>query len=184
MGRNRTIDRERLLESAERVVVRDGAANLTLDAVALEAGISKASVLYDYKTKKALIRALVEHRVAIEEEQVRLATAAQVDRANAAIRGHIAAATRAFSDEERAVGLNLCAALAQDEEVREPVRRSLDEAIARVRDASSSPRGAMLAFLALEGFTFLDWFGLHHFTEAERDQLVADIGWLVDQLPS
>ncbi|UXN75547.1 TetR/AcrR family transcriptional regulator [Devosia sp. A8/3-2] len=36
--------------------MRDGASNLTLDAVAAEAGISKGSVLYDCKSKHALIQ--------------------------------------------------------------------------------------------------------------------------------
>ncbi|MGD9509521.1 MAG: TetR/AcrR family transcriptional regulator [Geminicoccaceae bacterium] len=110
MGRQRTIDREQVLDAAERVVVREGAANLTLEAVRIEAGISKASVLYDYKTKKALIRTLVERRVKAEEEQVHRATDAQSDRPNARIRGLIAASTRSFSDEERAVGVNFGAA--------------------------------------------------------------------------
>ena len=55
MGRKRVIDQEQVLDAAQRVVARDGAARLTLDAVAEEAGISKASVIYDYKSKQALI---------------------------------------------------------------------------------------------------------------------------------
>ena len=55
MGRKRAIDQQQVLDAAERVVGRDGAANLTVDAVAREAGVSKASVLYDYKSKQALI---------------------------------------------------------------------------------------------------------------------------------
>ena len=51
MGRKRTIEPDAVLDAAEQVVMRDGAARLTLDAVACAAGISKASVLYDYKTK-------------------------------------------------------------------------------------------------------------------------------------
>ena len=57
MGRTRVIDREAVLLAAERVITRDGAARVTLEAVAAEAGISKASVLYDYKTKQALLKA-------------------------------------------------------------------------------------------------------------------------------
>ena len=39
LARQRSIDPEAVLDAAERVVIRDGAANLTLDAVAVEAGI-------------------------------------------------------------------------------------------------------------------------------------------------
>lgn len=44
MGRIRVIDRDHLLDAAEAVVARDGAVKLTLESVAAEAGVSKASV--------------------------------------------------------------------------------------------------------------------------------------------
>lgn len=184
MGRHRTIDREAVLDAAERVVMREGAAHLTLDAVASEAGISKASVLYDYKTKRALIRALIERRVAVEEARVQAFVDGEPDRANASIRGRLAAASRSFSDEDRAVALNLCVALAQDAELRGPVQESLRSVTSQIAASSTHPRGAMLAFLAIEGLTLLDWFGLHSFPQAERDRLIAEIGWLIEQSPS
>ncbi|MBL6430319.1 MAG: TetR family transcriptional regulator [Alphaproteobacteria bacterium] len=64
MGRKRTIEPDAVLDAAEQVVMRDGAARLTLDAVACAARINKASVLYDYKTKQALIKAVLERRLA------------------------------------------------------------------------------------------------------------------------
>jgi AcrR family transcriptional regulator len=183
VGRQRTIDREALLDAAERVVMREGAAHLTLDGVACEAGISKASVLYDYKTKRALVRALIERRVATEQQRVQRFIDAESDRPNARIRGHLAATSRSFSDEERSVALNLCAALAQDAELRVPVQQSLGEAVAEIQRDSAHPRGAMLAFLAIEGLTLLDWFGLHSFDKPERERLIADIDWLIGQSP-
>src|SRR3546814_8507750 len=70
MARPRTIDRDVVLDAAQRVVARDGAAGLTLEAVAAEAGISKASVLYDYGTKQALMKALIERRIAAEDSRI------------------------------------------------------------------------------------------------------------------
>ena len=58
MGRKQTIDRGALLDAAERVVLRDGAGQLTMDAVASEAGVSKGGVLYAFPSKDALIDAL------------------------------------------------------------------------------------------------------------------------------
>jgi AcrR family transcriptional regulator len=51
--------RERLLDAAVAVIRRDGAAALTLDAVAAEAGVTKGGVLYHFTTKRALVDALV-----------------------------------------------------------------------------------------------------------------------------
>lgn len=60
MGRKPTITRERLLESAEGIVRSEGAAGLTIDALARAAGISKGGVQYSFSSKDALVRALIE----------------------------------------------------------------------------------------------------------------------------
>ncbi len=51
--------RSKILDCAERVVLRDGVAHLTLDAVAAEAGLSKGGVLYNFPTKEDLIRGMI-----------------------------------------------------------------------------------------------------------------------------
>ena len=183
MGRHRKIDREAVLDAAERVVSREGAAHLTLEAVAIESRISKGSVLYDYKTKRGLIRAIIERRVAAEEARVQ-AFVDEVGQPNAHIRGKLAAASRSLSDQDRTVALTLCAALAQDAGLREPIQRSYRDLIARITSHSSQPRGAMLAFLAIEGMLLMERFGLHSWTEGEREGLIAELGWLVEQYPA
>ncbi|GBG11014.1 TetR family transcriptional regulator [Paenibacillus agaridevorans] len=50
-----------LLEAAARIVKEEGAAKLTLDAVAQEAGVSKGGLLHHFASKEALIKGLVEH---------------------------------------------------------------------------------------------------------------------------
>jgi AcrR family transcriptional regulator len=59
--------RQNLLLAANRVVARDGVARLTLDAVALEAGMSKGSVLYHFHSKNELIEGMVDHLIACFE---------------------------------------------------------------------------------------------------------------------
>src|SRR5262245_2150654 len=51
--------RDRLLDAAEAVVVRQGIANLTLDAVAAEAGLSKGGLLHHFPTKDKLVEGMV-----------------------------------------------------------------------------------------------------------------------------
>ena len=53
--------RDRLLDSAEQLVATIGGAKLTLEAVAEKAGVSKGGLLYHYRSKEALLLALV-HR--------------------------------------------------------------------------------------------------------------------------
>jgi AcrR family transcriptional regulator len=183
MGRRRVIDPEAVLDAAERVVSRDGAVRLTLEAVAAEANISKASVLYDYKTKQTLIRAVIERRVAAEDARIQACIDGLGPVADAAIRGRIAATSRAIPDEDRTVAISLCAALAQDAELRQPIQKLYRERIDEVIRTSKHPRGAMLAFLAAEALVLMELFGLHSWPETERARLAAEIAWLVDQRP-
>ncbi|ANK72875.1 TetR/AcrR family transcriptional regulator [Ensifer adhaerens] len=183
MGRKRAIDQQQVLDAAERVVGRDGAANLTVDAVAREAGVSKASVLYDYKSKQALIEAVVDR--AFERDNAHHAQVEQKigDIQDRAVRGRIVAAAEPPPEEFRAVALNLSAALTLDAGLRRKMQASQDTTIARILQNSQSPRGALLAYLALEGLKFLEYLDFHHFARADRDEVLREINWLVTATP-
>jgi AcrR family transcriptional regulator len=183
MGRNRVIDREAVLDAAQTVVTRDGAARMTLEAVAAQAKISKASVLYDYKTKEALIKALIERRVETEETRLQRIMERIGPVPDAAIRARIATASRSVSDEDRAAARNLCSTLSQDADLRKPIQEFLRRHIEEVLEKSEHPRGALLAFLATEGLMSLEWLGLHAWPEEEREALLSEIRWLVEQEP-
>src|SRR4051794_25414456 len=129
MGRKRIIDQEQELDAAETVVARDGAARLTLDDVAPEAGISKARVLSDYKSEQALIAALGERSVTNNTRFNTQMTERLGPLRNATIRGRIVAAADPFPEQFRAIALKLCAALAQDAELRRTIRRNQAEVI-------------------------------------------------------
>lgn len=184
MARPRVIEQNDILDAAETVVVRDGAAHLTLDAVAVEAGISKGSVIYDYKTKQQLIKTIIERRIAKEEERIQEVTAGLGVVPSASVRGLIAAASDAPPDDARAVAVNLGAALAQDHELRKPIEDFYDRIITLVLHTSENPRGSLLAFLALEGLKALEWHNFHSWRDGERQRILREIGWLVDAVPA
>ncbi len=183
MARKRVIDQEHILDAAETVVARDGAAQLTLDAVAGVAGISKASVLYDYKSKAALVDAVVRRAVRRDAAFNLTMTEPFADAPDAVIRGRIAAAAHPLPDDFRAVALNLCAALAQDAALRTHIQASQTTVIDGVARTSASPRGARLAYLALEGLKLLESLDYHAWPADQRAEILADIGWLVEARP-
>ncbi|NUS68571.1 MAG: TetR/AcrR family transcriptional regulator [Ensifer adhaerens] len=183
MGRKRAIDQQHVLDAAERVVGRDGAANLTVDAVAREAGVSKASVLYDYKSKQALIEAIVDRAFERDNEHHARVEQEIGDIQDRAVRGRIVAAAEPPPEEFRAVALNLSAALTLDAGLRRKMQASQDATIARILQDSQSPRGALLAYLALEGLKFLEYLDFHHFARADRDEVLREINWLVTATP-
>lgn len=180
MGRKRVIKTDDILDAAEKVVARDGAANLTIDAVANEAGVSKATVLYDHKSKQGLIRSMVERAVALDNRLNDEAAARFSARDSAVIRGRIAAAAQPIPEQFRPVALNLCAALAQDGDLRSAVQENQRKVIASILSDSQSPRGALIAYLALEGLKLLEALDYHHWDEPERTRILREIAGLVN----
>lgn len=175
MGRTRTIDRMALLDAAERVVARDGAVRLTLDAVAAEAGISKASVLYDYKTKQALIKAVIERRVASEAQRMRSFIDQEGNKPDAAILGLIAALQHGKLELDRDVALDLAVALNQHNDLRGAIREPFKAFLHEVEATSPEPSRARVVFLALEGLKLVEAFGFYRWPDQEREQLLADM---------
>ena len=183
MGRKRVIDQQAILDAGEAVVARSGAASLTLDAVAVQAGISKASVLYDFKTKQALIEAIVERAFRLDREHHAEAEAELASPDNIAIRGRINVAAEPPPEEFKPVALSLSMALTLDAQLRSRMQDSQAETISRIVKTASSPRGALLAYLAVEGLKFLEYLDFHHFSPDERARIIRDIGWLVTATP-
>lgn len=181
MGRTRVINRDHLLDAAEAVVARDGATKLTLESVAAQAGVSKASVVYDHKTKQALIGALVG-RALERDNAFNQAAAEQLGDVDArVIRGRIAAAANPLPPQQRAVALTLCAALAQDAELRRSMQANQAAVIDALQRDAAQPRSALLAYLALEGLKLLESLDFHTFAPPERDRLLQQIEALVDR---
>jgi AcrR family transcriptional regulator len=180
MARNRTIDSDALLDAAERVAIRDGAVGLSIDAVAKEAGISKSRVVYDYKSKSGLLRALVERRLRMEEDRVLAAVAAHADSGNPELSGRIAAAKDTPNEDDRAIALTLCAAMSSEEPlqamIRDVVKRDLEAVTVHAGQASL----AVVTYLALHGMMSLEYLDIYRWTEAERGALLAEIQMLSD----
>jgi AcrR family transcriptional regulator len=184
MGRKRVIDQQAILDAGEAVVARDGATALTLDAVAQQAGISKASVIYDFKTKQALIEAIVERAFRADHARHQQEEQALGGRDSVAIRSRIAVAAEPPPEAFRPAALNLTAALTLDAGLRRRMQDSQAATVAHILETALVPRGALLAYLALEGLKFLEYLDFHQFEPAERARIIDEIGWLVTATPA
>lgn len=181
MARPRVIEQDDILDAAENVVLREGAARLTLDAVATEAGISKASVIYDFKTKQALIKAVIERRVAAEEAKINAASETVQVGPDQHMKARIQAARDSRADRAQAsVAIHLCAALAQDDDLLSAVQQSHLKQIEAAIEGSDDPRRARLAFLALEGVRFLEMLDILQWTKGDRNEILHDIEAMLD----
>lgn len=105
--------RERIVNALQDLLIKQGTAAVTLEAVAAEAGVSKGGLLYHFHSKQALLIGLVE----------RLNTAAEEEFAEARARGDV---VRYFletslpaSDREAALYWSVIAALRSAEDLGE-----------------------------------------------------------------
>lgn len=174
MARPRKHDQQDVLDAVERVIARDGV--LTVDAVAREAGVSKAVVLYDYTSKRELLAALVERTIAADNQFNEDCSAPFKERADATLLGRIEAARRSpvLPDGNPAV-LSLIAALMQDADLRQKFRDNQASLRDRIFETATDPRSTRLAWLALEGLKFQQHMNLIDWTEDQAAEILSDI---------
>lgn len=173
-GRPRKIDRDKVLDAAEAVVLRIGAGGLSIDAVAKEAGITKGGVQYSFGSKQNLIRAMVERwSTEFEKEVGELAgkDAKPLD----VLAAHIEA-TRRIDGEEHSRSAALMAAVLESPDLVQETRNWYNSRFDGLEMESETARRARLAFYAGEGAFLLRALGLIDMTDAEWQSIFEDIG--------
>ncbi len=145
--------RDRLLNAAERVVARDGVSNMTLEAVAREAGVSKGGLLYHFRSKPTLINAVVERMGSrCQADQVR-AMAGDEGKPGAFTRAYLAARSEPPKPEEEPVVTAILAAAGTDPQYLEPIRKRVLEWQARLESDGIDPATATIVRLAIDGLS-------------------------------
>lgn len=174
MGRIRKITSDIILDAAERVVTRLGAAGLSIDAVAQEAKVSKSTIVYDHKSKSALLRALIQRWLERETERQDLYIKEAADTPNPELFGRIKVAERSISDTERAVALAIGASLSSDEDLQHYIRKWA-EADIEILTSGPKPQAALMAYLALTGFYNMKLCGYYQWTEDQQMKMLQNI---------
>lgn len=157
--------RDEVLDAVARVIHRDGAAALTLDAVAAEAGVSKGGLLYHFPAKDDLIRGLVDRLVA---------------RFDARVAGALAGGQRSFleayvvasvEDDDIATAAALVAAVALSPSLLDPLRARYGQWSRDLAASGLDQTTVLLIRLALDGLWFSDALALDPPTPAARQAL-------------
>lgn len=171
---------KRILEAAMDLVQSQGGGQFSLDAVAKHAGVSKGGLLYNFPSKEALIRAMVQAHI----DEVRLVTAAAEDEVakdpyrhklmRAVIKGFC---LKVEADTKPSSGL--IAAIVEDPSLLDPIREFQNEILTRVKKESEDPDLAILAFYAIEGIRSDHVFQIMNLT---RNDIEKQLGHLTEML--
>ncbi len=176
VGRPRSIDRSALLDAAEDIVARDGAAALTIDALARAVGVTKGGVQYAFGTKEALIAAMIARWEEGYAAQVRALVGDDPGPVEA-IRAHVAT-TRDTPAADHAKSAAILASLLRSPETMDTTRQWYRERLSGLDLSERPDRTARLAFLATEGAYMLRFFGLADMDDAVWSGVFDDIDTL------
>ncbi|HTR70822.1 MAG TPA: TetR family transcriptional regulator [Mycobacteriales bacterium] len=169
--------RDRILDAAEGIVIREGVARLTLADAAAAAGLSKGGVLYHFGTRDALVSAMVDRLVAAFDADLAEECAADPDpRADGRYtRSYVRATVRAPRTvaeirRERA-GAAILAAMAAEPELLAPLRTAFERWQARLAEDGIDPVRATVARLAADGLWLSELFGFAPLDDSLRGQV-------------
>ena len=172
-GRPRSIDRDKVLDAAEAIVARAGAAGLTFDAVAREAGITKGGVQYCFGTKDKLVGAMIDRWTEAFETGIRDHTGPDPS-VRDVIRGHLAVTRDEDEADHSRSAVMMTAILERPDRVAEG-RAWYAQRLAGLDLDDPADRRVALSFLACEGAFLLKALGLIEIGGAEWKQLFDDM---------
>jgi len=167
LTRKKEIDRDRILDAAEAVILESGGQRFTLDAVAERAGISKGGLVYSFATKDQLVYAALEREVARFQEAVGRRLGGGPIGPVELVLAHIEEALEE-DDASTQMAAFLITALVHAPEMLEPVRRYYRALLDPLRSECGEVHEVRHALLAVEGIFLLRGLG---FVEVSADEM-------------
>jgi AcrR family transcriptional regulator len=173
----RTSTRERILDAAEDVVLTDGVAALTLDKAAARAGMSKGGVLYHFRSRAALVSAMVQ-RLA-DRFDAGLTAHRRDDGPGSLARAYVREcfAPPQGEDEQRVeqLGAAVLAAMACEPDLLQPLRQAFAGWQRDIEAEAVDPVKATVARLAADGLWLCELFGLAGLSPELREQVRGEL---------
>ncbi|WBL79587.1 TetR/AcrR family transcriptional regulator [Bradyrhizobium xenonodulans] len=165
--------RNAALEAAIAIIARDGPGRLTLDAIARESGLSKGGVMHQFRTKEAVLKALLERQmVHFEEFSSRYMAKVSATSANPNLATQLATVREAATSPNSAA-LALVAAMVENPSLMALPREREIERMAAIRDEAADPDLAMLRWAGAMGLLLSSLFGMSPLSKDEHQRLFA-----------
>jgi AcrR family transcriptional regulator len=171
--------RETILESANALVRDEGVGNLTLDAVAAHAGVSKGGLLYHYPNKDSLIEGMIEHSLVLFEQEVDRRADASPDGNGRWLRAFVEVTIEARPEHHP--GSSILAAAATNPSLLAPVSTYFDRWHQRAISDHCHPIVASVVRLASDGLWFADMFTTTAPAGRERQEILQHMLGMVDE---
>ena len=177
--------RETILDAAEAVVREDGAAHLTLDAAAERAGVSKGGLLYHFKTKEALLQAMIDRHMHALGERHAAALASLPPGPGRELKAWVLVAiAHEKSAADKRMSCSMLAAAANDPRLTAPFHRFQQWRLRTVQEAATAglpfARAAVI-ILSLDGLGLLELHQVSPYDNTQRRAILEDVLRLIDE---
>ena len=169
------------MDAAELLVAEQGASNLTLDAVAQAAGVSKGGLLYHYPNKDALLVAMIErHCDDLDASCARELEGLPPEQTSSTLKASILGVLKRRSGRE-GVGAALLAAAANNPALLDGARARYADHVAQVTASGSCFARSAVIMLAVDGLMLGEIWRLTPFNEEQRELIVQELLRLAEE---
>jgi AcrR family transcriptional regulator len=163
--------RNAVIQAALAIIARDGPARLTLDAIARESGISKGGLMHQFRSKEAVLKAVleqqIEHFEAISRDyEAKFAGSHPAPRLAAQI-----ATSREAAAGSHVAALAAYGALADQPDLLSASRKLDVDKVQAIKAEAEDPDLALLRWTAARGLAITAVLGLCPFSDTERARL-------------
>ncbi len=179
--RRKRDSRESILQAAEDIVAKHGPAHLTLETAANEAKVSKGGLFYHFRSKEALLEAMIRRSMQLlETEHTKVAESLTGER-NGKLKANIIGTLRHL-EGQRPVLTAVVAAIANDPKLVEPMRESLrNEFQALCKELNLRMEDVAVLFLASQGLLLMELLGLSFLTPSQIRKVTQRMLLLVEE---
>lgn len=172
--------RDRVLDAAEQLVASGGGANLTLDAVANSAGVSKGGLLYHFPNKDALLAAMIERHVdRIDGRCGCMRSSMPGTCAGADLKAWVLGVLQ-VDPALKETGAALFAVAANNPALLDGIRRRYAERVAGLAGATQNFALAAAVMLAVDGLMLAEAWRMSPFSDGQRAAIVDELLRLTD----
>ena len=172
--------RDKIVDAAEKVVIKVGAAHMTLDAVAEKASVSKGGLLYHFPSKEALLKGMLERRMQRSREVLEKKSAELQNGPTREIKAYILSRLGRDRKADR-VGASLLAAIAHNPKLLDPARKDYRSRLNKLIPAGLGFERAAVIVLAVDGLRLLELLSLSPFNRNQRKKVMDGLLNLADE---
>jgi len=175
----RRSSKESILDAAERVIMRQGMANTTIEGVAAEAGISKGGLFYHFTSKKDMLMQLMDRYERNFTAMRRDIYEALPESPTRFLKATVLACVHDPARKEHG-NISSVLSLLDDVDMRQRVFEMKLRIFEEVARESQSPEKAMLALFATDGLWLTELFGKEVISRELLDKVIAQLLHLID----